>query len=135
MSWLGSHQLTILTFLPLIGAAAIALCPRGAEQAIRWVALLCSLTVFTLAVRMFVNFSPNQPGMQFIEHRPWITSPPIGYHLGIDGLSLLLILLTAFLTPLSVLASWTSITRHVKEFFLFRSPWRPEWSASLWRWT
>jgi len=119
MSWLASHQLTVLTFLPLVGAVAVAFCPRTAEKRIRWVALTYSLVTFALAIKVFTDFSPHQPGMQFIEHRPWITSPPIGYHLGIDGLSLLLILLTAFLTPLSVLASWTSITRRVKEFFLF----------------
>ena len=119
MVWFNSHQLTVLTFLPLAGALAIALLPRQAEGRIRQVALGVSLAVFALAVWMFVLFSPYQPGMQFTEFRPWIDSPPISYHLGIDGLSLLLILLTAFLTPLAILASWTSITRHAKEFFLF----------------
>jgi NADH-quinone oxidoreductase subunit M len=119
MNWLGSHQLSLLVFLPLLGAVAIGLMPRDRPGHIRVVALACSLLVFALAVVVFAEFNPYQPGMQFIEHRPWIASPPIGYHLGIDGLSLLLILLTAFLTPLSILASWTSITRHAKEFFLF----------------
>jgi NADH-quinone oxidoreductase subunit M len=119
MAWFGSHQLTVLTFLPLVGAVVIAFLGRDRQARVRWVALAFSLLTFALAVKLFVVFDPNQPGMQFLEHRPWIASPPIGYHLGIDGLSLLLILLTAFLTPLSVLASWTSITSHVKEFFLF----------------
>jgi NADH-quinone oxidoreductase subunit M len=119
MVWFNSHQLTVLTFLPLAGALTIALLPRQAEGRIRQVALGVSLAVFALAVWMFVLFSPYQPGMQFTEFRPWIDSPPISYHLGIDGLSLLLILLTAFLTPLAILASWASITWHTKEFFLF----------------
>ena len=119
MVWFNSHQLTVLTFLPVAGALAIALLPRRAEGRIRQVALGVSLAVFVLAVWMFVVFSPYQPGMQFTEFRPWIDSPPVSYHLGIDGLSLLLILLTAFLTPLAILASWASITRHAKEFFLF----------------
>ncbi|MBI4165223.1 MAG: NADH-quinone oxidoreductase subunit M [Acidobacteria bacterium] len=119
MNWFADHQLSILTFLPLAGAAAIAFTPRTEAERIRWLALASSLAAFGLAVWVFIAFDIYQPGMQFIEYRPWIDSPPISYHLGIDGLSLLLILLTAFLTPLAVLASWTSITRHVKEFFLF----------------
>jgi NADH-quinone oxidoreductase subunit M len=119
MSWLLDHPLTVLTFLPLAGALIIAFLGRDAAARIRWVSLGVSLLAFALALKVFLDFSPNQPGMQFIEHRPWITAPPISYHLGIDGLSVLLILLTAFLTLLAVLASWTSITNRVKEFFLF----------------
>lgn len=118
MSWLSNHPLTLITFLPLAGAIVIVLLRRQ-SAAIRWVALAFSLLTFALAIKLFVDFSPNHPGMQFVEHFSWIDSPPIGYHLGIDGLSLLLILLTGFLTPLAVLASWTSITARVKEFFLF----------------
>ena len=116
---LASHLLSILTFLPLAGAVAIALTPRAAERRIRGLALAGSLATFALAVKVFIDFDAYQPGMQFIEQRPWVNSPPITYHLGIDGLSLLLIVVTAFLTPLAVLASWTSIARHVKEFFIF----------------
>jgi len=119
MTWLAQHPLTVLTFLPLTGAAVIVFLRRDSAGHIRGVALASSLATFALALKLFLGFSPNQPGMQFVEHYPWINSPPIGYHLGIDGLSLLLILLAAFLTPLSVLASWKSITNHVKEFFLF----------------
>jgi NADH-quinone oxidoreductase subunit M len=119
MIWLAQHPLTVLTFLPLAGAAVIVFLRRESAAHIRGVALAFSLATFALALKLFLGFSPNQPGMQFVEHYPWINSPPIGYHLGIDGLSLLLILLSAFLTPLSVLASWKSITNHVKEFFLF----------------
>jgi NADH-quinone oxidoreductase subunit M len=119
MIWLAQHPLTVLTFLPLAGAMAIVFLRRESAGRIRGVALAFSLATFALALKLFLAFSPNQPGMQFVEHHPWITSPPISYHLGVDGLSVLLILLAAFLTPLSVLASWKSITSHVKEFFLF----------------
>jgi len=119
MTLLINHPLTLITFLPLAGAIVILLIPRNASAAIRWVTLAFSLLTFALAIKLFVDFGPNQPGMQFVEHFSWIDSPPIGYHLGIDGLSLLLILLAGFLTPLAVLASWTSITARVKEFFLF----------------
>ncbi len=116
---LNQHPLTLITFLPLAGAVIILLLPRSASAAIRWLALAFSLVVFALAVRLFIEFGPNQPGMQFVEHFSWIDSPPIGYHVGIDGLSLLLILLTGFLTPLAILASWTGVTTRVKAFFPF----------------
>jgi NADH-quinone oxidoreductase subunit M len=119
MTLLTNHALTLITFLPLAGAIVILFIPRSASSAIRWVTLAFSLLTFALGVRLFVVFGLNQPGMQFVEHFSWIDSPPIAYHLGIDGLSLLLILLTGFLTPLAILASWTSITTRVKEFFLF----------------
>ena len=119
MTLLTNHPLTLITFLPLAGAIIIALMPRNASAAIRWVTLAFSLLTFALAIKLFVDFGPNQPGVQFVEHFSWIDSPRIDYHIGIDGLSLLLILLTGFLTPLAVLASWTSITTRVKEFFLF----------------
>ncbi len=113
------HILSVLTFLPLAGAVAIAFTHREDESRIRWLALLCSLLEFVLAIWLFFAFSPAAPRMQFEEIHLWINSPPIYYHLGIDGLSLLLVLLTAFLTPLGILVSWTSITSRVKEFFLF----------------
>jgi NADH-quinone oxidoreductase subunit M len=119
MTWLLQHPLTVVTFLPLAGAVVLALLPRGAGRAIRGLALATSLLTFVLTLKLFFNYAPGDPGMRFIEHDPWITSPPISYHLGVDGMSVLLILLTAFLTVLGVLASWTSITSRVKEFFVF----------------
>jgi NADH-quinone oxidoreductase subunit M len=119
MAWLQNHSLTVLTFLPLAGMLLIAFLRRDAAKVIRWVALIFSLLTFLLAIRVFVDFSPHQAGMQFVEQRPWIGEPPINYTLGVDGLSVVLILLSAFLTPLAVLASWTSITSRVKEFFAF----------------
>jgi NADH-quinone oxidoreductase subunit M len=119
MTWLTDYQLTVLTFLPLAGGLIIACLRREALGPIRWISLGASLLSFGLALKVFLEFSPNQPGMQFVEHRPWIASPPISYHLGVDGVSVLLILLTAFLTVLGVLASWVSISSRVKEFFLF----------------
>ncbi len=112
------HYLTILTFLPLAGAFVIAFLPRDSASAIRRAVLIFSLGAFALAVGLFSNFS-GETGMQFVEDHPWISSPPIRYHLGVDGLSVLLTLLTAFLTPLAVLASWSGITTRVKEFHLF----------------
>jgi NADH-quinone oxidoreductase subunit M len=111
--------LTALTFLPLVGAFAIVFIPRESLERIRWTALVFSLATLVLATLVFASFSSTQAGMQFEEFHSWIASPPINYHLGIDGLSLLLVFLTAFLTPLAVLVSWSSITSRVREFFLF----------------
>jgi len=119
LTWLQNHQLTALIFLPLLGAAVLGFVRRDAARRIRWVALVTSLLAFALALRIFFSFSATDLGPQFVEHYPWISSPPINYHLGVDGLSVLLVLLTAFLTPLSLLASWSSITARVKEFHVF----------------
>jgi len=119
MSWLADHTLTIAVFLPLAGAVIIAFLSPSRTQQIRWVALLASLLTFLVTVALYAGLRADTPGMQFTEVHSWIASPPISYHLGVDGLSALLILLTGFLTPLCVLVSWTGITQRVKEFFLF----------------
>ncbi len=114
-----AHFLTVLTFLPLAGALSIGFIRPDAGSRIRWVALIYSLATLALAVVAFVAFNANQAGFQFADQCPWIVSPPIGYSVGVDGLSLLLVLLSAFLTPLSILASWRSINTRAKEFYLF----------------
>jgi NADH-quinone oxidoreductase subunit M len=119
MSWFSHHVVSLLIFLPLAGAVAIGFSHPENEKTIRWTALIFSLAELLLAVAVFAGFNLTRPGMQFEEMHDWITSPPINYHVGLDGLSLLLVLLTAFLTPLCVLVSWKSISSHVKEFFLF----------------
>src|SRR5271169_3155614 len=114
-----NHFLTVLTFLPLAGALSIGFCRRDAESRIRWIALIYSLLTLALAIVAFASFVPTQSGYQFNEQAPWITSLSISYFVGMDGLSLLLVLLAAFLTPLSILTSWHSINTRVKEFYLF----------------
>jgi NADH-quinone oxidoreductase subunit M len=119
MSWLAQHVLSVLIFLPLAGAVAIGLMRPEDHDRVRWTTLVFSLVEFVISVGVFIAFKLNQPGMQFEELHAWISSPPINYHLGMDGLSLLLVLLTTFLTPLGILVSWKSISSRVKEFFLF----------------
>jgi len=119
MSLLADHLLTIAILLPLAGAIIIAFSNAARPQQIRWVALAASLLTFLVTALLYAGLRTDKPSMQFVEVHSWIASPPISYHLGVDGLSALLILLTGFLTPLCVLVSWTDITRRVKEFFLF----------------
>ncbi len=110
--------LTILTFLPAAGGAAVLLLRRDDHLWIRRLALVTALAEFALSLRLLRGFDSLAQGYQFEELRKWIARPQINYHLGLDGLSLWLVLLTTFLTPIAILCSWESIRARVKEFFL-----------------
>ncbi len=111
--------LTLVTFTPLVGVILLLLLPARATELIRRVALGVTLLTLALALPLYLWFDATQSGMQFYYSRPWIWASflRINYQVGLDGLSLFLFLLTAFLMPVSVLASWT-IQQRVKEFFL-----------------
>ncbi|MEW6543409.1 MAG: NADH-quinone oxidoreductase subunit M [Nitrospirota bacterium] len=109
----GFPWLTLVIFLPLAGTAVLFLVR---EATARWVALGTSLADFVLSVPLWLQFDPATPRMQFAERVSWITSPPISYSVGVDGISLPLLLLTTFLTPICVLVSWKAIQTRVKEF-------------------
>ncbi|MBI4462415.1 MAG: NADH-quinone oxidoreductase subunit M, partial [Acidobacteria bacterium] len=111
------HWLSLVVFFPLLGALLIVLFPAGAVEKIRRAALVTAVVEFALSLPLFFWFDPLSARMQFLEQHVWISSPLILYQIGADGLSLVLVLLTAFLTPLAVLASWP-ITHRVKEFFV-----------------
>jgi len=112
------YLLTVITFLPTLAALGLLVMRREDHVWIRRFALTAALAEFALSLLLVPGFSADFPGYQMVERRPWITSPPIAYHLGVDGISLFLVLLTTFLTPLAMLASWKSIEKHVREFFL-----------------
>jgi NADH-quinone oxidoreductase subunit M len=109
--------LSVVVFLPLVGAAIVLLLPGWSHDAIRKVALWTTLLDFAAALPLFFLFRERTADMQFVERLPWIDAFGISYHVGIDGISLLLVLLTTFLMPISVLASWSYIARHVKEYY------------------
>jgi len=108
--------LTLVAFVPLAGALLLLLFPRN-DNAIRWGALAISLLTFVLSLHLPFHFDNSKVGFQFSVDHSWIGSPNIRYHLGVDGISLWLVLLTTFLVPLSVLISWHSVHDRVKEFF------------------
>jgi NADH-quinone oxidoreductase subunit M len=114
-----SHLLTVLTFFPLLGTFALLLLKGDDHVWIRRLALVTSVIEFILSLLLLRSFDLGVGGYQTAteEVYSWIPSLQIHYHLGIDGISLFLILLTTFLTPLAVLCSWNSIHEHVKEFF------------------
>jgi NADH-quinone oxidoreductase subunit M len=109
--------LTLVTFMPLAGALLLLLFPRR-DRDIRVFALVISLLTFGLSLHLPVYFQRHASGFQYEVNKQWITSPNIHYHMGVDGISMWLILLTTFLTPLCVLISWTSVHDRVKEFFI-----------------
>ncbi len=108
--------ISLLLVIPLFGAIIVALIDGKNEKAIRWFALSVSLVEFVVSIPLYFYFDPNK-GFQFVEKYPWIKSWGAWYHVGIDGISLFLVLLTTFLTTLSILASWT-IEKRVKEYMI-----------------
>jgi len=112
------YLLTILIFLPLAGTAALLVLRREDHTWIRRIALFISVADFLLSLLLLRGFQAGTAAFQFEEYRQWIPDPPIFYHLGIDGISLFLVLLTTFLMPLAILASWKSIERGVQGFYV-----------------
>jgi NADH-quinone oxidoreductase subunit M len=110
--------LTALVFLPVVGAVFVALTPREAVRAQKTIALVTAGAVFLLSLLLLRGFEAV-PGMQFEVSRPWLAGYGISYHVGVDGLSLWLVLLTTFLTPIALLGSWDGIDRRVREFNVF----------------
>src|SRR5512140_2678539 len=108
--------LSLLLVIPLAGAALIALIPRESTRTIKIVGLLSSGVAFALSVWLFLAFDASIGAMQFVEKHLWISSLDVSYHVGVDGISLLLVVLTTFLTPIALLASWESIHERVKGF-------------------
>ncbi len=108
--------LTLVTFAPFIGALLLILVPRARD--VRILALVFSLLTFVLSLHLPVYFHREHTEFRFEINRPWISTPNIHYHMGIDGFSMWLVVLTTFLTPLCVLISWHSVRERVKEFFI-----------------
>jgi NADH-quinone oxidoreductase subunit M len=108
--------LSAIIFLPLAGALLLMLVPRERVSLIKISVLLWTLLEFFLSLPLFFRFDEGTSGMQFVEQREWFPEWGISYFLGIDGISMLLVLLTTFLTVLCVLCSWESIERRLKEY-------------------
>jgi NADH-quinone oxidoreductase subunit M len=114
----GGHLLSVLIFFPAVGALALLLLRGDDHKYIRILALIVSVVEFLFSLLLLRGVPSGVPGYHLEEMAKWINDPPINYHLGVDGISMFLVLLTTFLTPISILASWQSIGRRVKEFFV-----------------
>ncbi len=110
--------LSAIIFAPLIGVLPLLFVDRANETVQRWTALVTTLITFGLALLLFANFRADTAEMQFMERHLWHAGAGIQYLLGIDGISLFLVLLTAFLGPVCVLACWSDIQDHLKEFLV-----------------
>jgi NADH-quinone oxidoreductase subunit M len=108
--------LTVLTWLPVLGAAILLATPRTSINAIRWISLAITVIVFVLSLAMWQTFDPSNPGFQFVVNMPWI-GDSIGYRVGVDGISVLFVVLTALLMPAVVVSSWEVETR-LKEYMI-----------------
>ncbi|WP_420479332.1 NADH-quinone oxidoreductase subunit M [Brevundimonas sp. FT23028] len=111
--------LSVVTFLPLVGAALLLLTRlggKGSDSSARWIALGTTLATLAVSVVLVANFDASSAAYQFVEMVPWFAGA--SYHLGVDGISILFVLLTAFLLPICILASWSSIKARVGDYMI-----------------
>jgi NADH-quinone oxidoreductase subunit M len=111
--------LSLLIIVPIVGAIAIAFVPRESASTVRWIALGAALVDLLIAAVVVLGFQPEQPGLQFVERSSWVPSLGIQYLLGVDGISLWMIGLNAFLTPIAIGASWPWMEERAKEYGVF----------------
>src|SRR5687768_1115911 len=119
MNFIDTHLLSLILFLPSIAALIMLFLPRNENNLARWFALGASLIPFLLSLRMWFGFEAAQPGFQFEESYVWYEAIGSSLHLGIDGLSLTMVLLTTLLTPLAILASFSITDRIMPYMMLF----------------
>ena len=117
----GFPILSLITWLPLVGVLFIMFV-RGDEQVVaqnaRWAALWTSLIIFLLSLKLWFGFDTTEPGFQFVEHATWLPDFRVDYRMGVDGISVLFVLLSTALTPICILASWEAITTRVREYMI-----------------
>jgi NADH-quinone oxidoreductase subunit M len=121
MNAAGFPILSLLTFLPLLGAGIIMMV-RGDEAVVasnaRWTALWTSLITFAISLVLWVQFDKSSADYQFLETVSWLPDFGIAYTMGVDGISVLFVLLSTLLTPLCILASWNSVQTRVREYMI-----------------
>src|SRR3974377_1971050 len=116
---LGFPILSLITYIPLIGAALLLFIGRERIGAIRNVAFVFSLASLALSLFLPFNYDGSTAAVQFAEQRPWTPSIGVSYFFGMDGISLWLTMLTTFLSPIAVLCSYESIKQRAKEYYIF----------------
>jgi NADH-quinone oxidoreductase subunit M len=121
MNAAGFPLLSLVTFLPLVGALII-MAVRGEDAVVarnaRWTALWASLITLALSLLLWTGFDQSSAAFQFVERAEWLPEFGVGYHMGVDGISVLFILLSTILTPLCILASWESVQTRVREYMV-----------------
>ncbi|WP_226468698.1 NADH-quinone oxidoreductase subunit M [Luteimonas panaciterrae] len=109
--------LSLLIWLPIIGGALVLALGNARPGAARWLSLLIALVVFVLSIPLFTGFDYANAGLQFLERREWIPSYDIQYHLGADGISVALIVLTTLTTVLVLIGAWASVEKRVSQYY------------------
>src|SRR5215510_749066 len=117
MNFISAHLLSLILFIPALAAIVMLFMPSGENKLFRWFAFGASLIPFILSLIVWFQFDPNKSGFQFTESYIWYATIGSSLHLGVDGLSLTMVLLTTLLTPLAILASF-SITEKVKAYMI-----------------
>ncbi len=111
--------LSLIAYLPLLGAFLILALPKESKGGIRWSALAFTLASFAASLWLLAYFDASTPEMQFVEAFSWIPTIGVTYLFGLDGISLWLVMLTTFLSVIGVICSWESITMRLKEYYIF----------------
>ncbi len=111
--------LTYTLFSPIIGILILLFISKEKKDLVKIIGIATSLVTFALSLLMYFNFDAANTQMQFVEQYPWISGLDISYFVGVDGLAVLLVVLTTFLTPIALIASWESITDRLKEYVTF----------------
>ncbi len=115
---MGIDSLLSTLFLPLAGTLALLLIPRDQLKGLRYTALVISLLTFVGSIPLFFAFDRSQGGFQFLIDVPWIPTLDIGFRMGLDGMSLLLVLLTTFIMPIAIYSSFEAISKREKEYYI-----------------
>src|SRR5213593_1808594 len=118
MDFFAHHVLSVVLFTPLVGALLLLLIPRESEQAHKIAGNIFGVLGFLVSLPLVRWFKPEWGGFSFPENVPWIPSIGARYHLGIDGISLLLVMLTTFLGMIAILSSWSAIHQRTKEYYI-----------------
>jgi NADH-quinone oxidoreductase subunit M len=119
MTFFQTHILSVILFTPLAGALVLLALRRDRSDLVRWIANATAIVGFLVSVPLWFWYDPQGSTWQFVERAPWIRAIGAEYHLGVDGFSVLLILLTTLMGAIAVLSSWTGITERLKEYYIF----------------
>ena len=114
-----TNLLTAVIFFPLVGVFLLVFLPKENHRLLRNVTFAVTLAEFLLSLPVAILFDGSTAAMQFVQKAPWIPQYGISYHVGVDGISLWLLMLTTFLMPITILSTYTSVEKHVKEFMIF----------------
>jgi len=111
-----THMLSLVIWLPIVGGALVSLTGSGRASTARWLALAIAILTFILSIPLFTGYDATAGTMQFIENYTWIAAIAANYHVGADGISIALILLTTFTTVLVIVGAWDSVHDKVNQY-------------------